>query len=373
MPRLKQTAHRAISSQPEIEEEDDFMAEDEENQSEEALRSRSRKRRRTPQEIAADNRRGWEASMDSRKFKNEWQVDATALPADHVGLPYVIRKGLQFWTEPLAGYNKNSVIEFYKYMQIPEGDWENDPKVKITSRVGGIDIKITPDDIAKALSNDPTLASVPHVPGNFKASFRFLNKVIHFNLYPYGTEHKPTRKSGEILYAFTANDLIVDWAMFIFTQLCDFRDNTLIPANMPFPYMITSLCKEKGVRGEAYEKLEELSPSPFDENSLSQTHVVKDKQVKARDYLTTIPSRKEEQASWIKKLFYQGVALINFQMKEKIERRKIMREQERQRRELAWQTSILEQHHGVKYVPEPVEELEVSDDFAGYASEELDD
>lgn len=104
--------------------------------------------------------------------------------------------------------------------------------------------------------------------------------------------------------------------------------------------MITSLCKEKGVRGEAYEKLEELSPGPFDdtfdEKSLSQTHDAKDKQVKAGDYLTTMPSKKEKQASWIKKLFCQGVVLINCQRKEKIERRKIMREHERQKKELAW-------------------------------------
>lgn len=50
-----------------------------------------------------------------------------------------------------------------------------------------------------------------------------------------------------------------------------------------------------------------------------------------------------------------------------------MREQERQKKELAWQTSLLEQQYGVKYAPEPIEEAEVSDDFAGYASEELAD
>lgn len=50
-----------------------------------------------------------------------------------------------------------------------------------------------------------------------------------------------------------------------------------------------------------------------------------------------------------------------------------MREQERQKKELAWQTSLLEQQYGVKYVPEQEVETEVNDDFAGYASEELGD
>ncbi|XP_058223185.1 uncharacterized mitochondrial protein AtMg00860-like [Rhododendron vialii] len=47
----------------------------------------------------------------------------------------------------------------------------------------------------------------------------------------------------------------------------------------------------------------------------------------------------------------------------------MMREQERQRREITWQTSILKYQHGVKYVPEPVDEREVSDDFAGHENE----
>lgn len=159
-------------------------------------------------------------------------------------------------------------------MQIFEGEWENDPTVKITSRVGGKDIEITLTDIAtylkyqrppqasvnyprkdetiylqvvcEALYRDPAEAELPHVLGKFKWSYRFLNKVIHFNLYPRGTEHKPSKKSGEILYAFTVNDLVVDWAMFIFTQLRDFKADTMITANMPFPCMITALCKKKG-------------------------------------------------------------------------------------------------------------------------------
>lgn len=231
--------------------------------------------------------------------------------------------------------------------------------------------------VNRVLYSDPSKASIPHVPENFKATVRFLNKVIHCNLYPRGTEHKPTRKSGEILCAFMTNDLVVDWAMFIFTQLRDFRANTLTTASMLFPCMITSLCKEKGVEGEDYEKLEELSPGPFDdtfdEKSLSQTHAAKDKQVKSGDYLSTMPSKKENQSSWIKKLFCQRVALINSRRNEKIEWRKIMREQERQKRELAWQTSLLEQQFEVKYDPEPVDEGEISDDFAGYESEELAD
>ncbi|KAI8559655.1 hypothetical protein RHMOL_Rhmol04G0190100 [Rhododendron molle] len=149
------------------------------------------------------------------------------------------------------------------------------------------------------LYSDPALASDPHVPGNFKASVRFLNKVFHCNLYPRGTEHKPNRKSGELLFAFLTDVLVVDWAMFIFTQLRDFRANTLITANMHFPCMITSLCTYQGVRGWAYEKLEELSPGPFDdsfdEKSQSQTYAAKGKQANRGEYLTTMPSKKEKQ------------------------------------------------------------------------------
>lgn len=165
-------------------------------------------------------------------------------------------------------------------MHVTEGLWENDPDVKITSRVGGKNIGITPADIAKYLKYqrpppttvnyprkdesinqqlinetlylDPAEAQIPHVPTKFKGSYRFLSKVINFDLYAQGTEHKPSKKSGEILYEFTAVDIVVDWAMFIFAQLGDFIGDTLIMANMPFPCMIMTLCKKKGVRGTAY-------------------------------------------------------------------------------------------------------------------------
>ncbi|KAI8571520.1 hypothetical protein RHMOL_Rhmol01G0126100 [Rhododendron molle] len=188
MPKIKQTAHRATSSQLEIKENDDFVAEEEEIQPEEASGSHARKRRRTPAEIAVDKRRTWEGSFNGRKFKKERQVDVKKFKPDHMGVRCIIQKGLQFWTECLVGYNRNAIIESYKYMQIPEGDWENHLAVKITSQVGGIDVEITPNDIAR----------------------------------------------------------------------------------------------EKGVKGWAYEKLQELSPGPFDdafdEKSLSQTHARRNKQ-----------------------------------------------------------------------------------------------
>lgn len=40
-----------------------------------------------------------------------------------------------------------------------------------------------------------------------------------------------------------------------------------------------------------------------------------------------------------------------------------MREQARLKKEVAWQTTLLERQHGEKYVPEPEVEAEVSDDF----------
>lgn len=98
MPRIKKTANRATTSRQEIEDEDFVaeMEEEEELQFGECLKSRGRKRRRTPQEIAADKKKTWESSMDGRKFKNERQVDAEALEDDHQGLCYINRKGLNF-------------------------------------------------------------------------------------------------------------------------------------------------------------------------------------------------------------------------------------------------------------------------------------
>ncbi|KAI8555038.1 hypothetical protein RHMOL_Rhmol05G0143200 [Rhododendron molle] len=86
-----------------------------------------------------------------------------------------------------------------------------------------------------------------------------------------------------------------------------------------------------------------------------------------------MPSKRAKQVSWFKKLFCQGVAIIKCQRKEKVARRGKMREQKRQKKDLAWQTSLLEQKYGVKYVLEPLEEAEVNDGFAGYANEKLAD
>lgn len=117
--------------------------EEEEEEGEQGLPAEStvvgRKRRRTLQEISSDWQKHWEETMDKRKFKNERQVDAEALGDEHRGLRYIDIKGLNFWTEKLPGYNKKLVIEFYKNMHVPKGEWEANPDHLITSRVGGKD------------------------------------------------------------------------------------------------------------------------------------------------------------------------------------------------------------------------------------------
>lgn len=101
--------------------------------------------------MAADKQKNWEASMDKQKFKNEWQMDAEALGKEHQGLRIVMWKGLTFRSKKLESYNKKLVVDFYKKLKVPVGEWENNPNTAITSGVAGVDIVITSKAIARSL------------------------------------------------------------------------------------------------------------------------------------------------------------------------------------------------------------------------------
>ncbi|KAI8547604.1 hypothetical protein RHMOL_Rhmol07G0208300 [Rhododendron molle] len=102
---------------------------------------------------------------------------------------------------------------------------------------------------------DPKMAMIPHVVGEFRDDIRVLNKAFHHNLYPRGLEHKPSRKSGELMYVFMNSKLVVDWAKFIFNQLVDFQNSTYKSARMPFPCMITTISWPEGEERQLVEQV----------------------------------------------------------------------------------------------------------------------
>ncbi|KAH7846633.1 hypothetical protein Vadar_016302 [Vaccinium darrowii] len=203
--------------------------------------------------IPARKKKDWKEDMPDREFKNERQVDITKLDKKCHGIPTIEHRGLEFWFNPLEGYNKEIVVEFYQnmvfYIEEP-----NQKDYRVESKVGRIPILVTPDEIAHSLQ-DITDYEGKYAPGSFMEEYRFINKVINANLYPRGSESLLRDSEAELLYAFMNDKYVIDVAEMIFYQIVNFQLNTHFSAKMPFPCMITKFCQAQGVKGKKYEKL----------------------------------------------------------------------------------------------------------------------
>ncbi|KAF7127953.1 hypothetical protein RHSIM_Rhsim11G0004200 [Rhododendron simsii] len=233
-------------------------------------------------------RKGWKKGMPRRNFKNERQVKLKS-----IGTPTV-------WL--FDALERNTA--------------------RITSKVGNKDIMVDPSVIVQYMGYERPSPET----GAFRDDIRVLNKAFHYNLYPRGLEHKPSQRSGELIYAFMNTKLVVDWAKFIFNQWVDFKNNTITSAQIPFPCMVTALCKEQGVKSLIYDKKERLEPG-----AISGAFLKKSKprssapRERSMAFLTTKLGLKEKKDNWISKIFYQGVALLFGWKKAKKERRMLMR------------------------------------------------
>ena len=107
---------------------------------------------------------------------------------------------------------------------------------------------IFPDVIRREVYVDPMLYTGDNQPGLFKAEYRLVSKIIHYNLFPRGSEHRTTDKAMEILYVFMSRGHTCDWAEWILYQLIDAIGDINVNARLPFPCMITALCRKAGVR-----------------------------------------------------------------------------------------------------------------------------
>lgn len=200
-------------------------------------------RRRTSAQVLADDEQTWKVNMPGRGFKNERQLDISKLDKKLYGISHISRQGLEFWFKPLERFKPNVVVEFYQNMRVVMND-ENSAHHKIVSKVGKHKIEITPDVIAKYLDYerpDQGTADYPireggnaidantvneaiyndvsvykggdHIPGKFKEDCRLLNKVIHANLFPRGSDSKPNPKGAELMYVFMSDKFEFDAAV----------------------------------------------------------------------------------------------------------------------------------------------------------------
>lgn len=110
---------------------------------------------------------------------------------------------------------------------------------------------IDPAIVNNALYPDIGLYNGAHKPGSFKEEYRLLNKAIHVNLFPRGSEHHPRQRGAEF-YVFASEELVFYAALWIFYQIHNFQAESQSTARMPFPYMISKICKSQKVRGPRY-------------------------------------------------------------------------------------------------------------------------
>ena len=217
----------------------------------------------------------------TRKVKNERHVFYGEFPAAHPVLAGIREHGMSFWFQPNPGYNLDLVREFYRNMIPPaNADLGIAEDAVVISNVGKNQVVIDRDAVAKALgyrrprrecnfpfSNvDENFLRVvnyelyggkpehverhfvdidPHEVGEFTSNYRLLNQIIMYNILPSCTESKPTVEGGVIMYAFMQSEFVADWADFIFEQICLFKGFTSQKTRIPYPCLITSICRDQ--------------------------------------------------------------------------------------------------------------------------------
>ncbi|KAG5535685.1 hypothetical protein RHGRI_023447 [Rhododendron griersonianum] len=346
-------------------------------------------------------RKNWKSGMAGRGFKCERQVDIKSLGTELHGIPHIATRGLGFWFKNLKGYNKACVIEFYQNMVSMMDGPVNE--MRIESMIDNVRVVLTPTIIAKylgytrpplstvnypldggeyidpaivnnALYSDISFYDGHHKPGHFKEEFRFLNKVIHANLFPRGSEHHPRQRGAELLFMFASGDYVFDAALWIFYQVYNFQAESQNSARMPFPCMISKICKSQKVRGPRFAHLEPLKPGALDASfvtkSKSQSHDPPSPKRKGKmAEMTKTPGPKEKQDSWIKKMFCMVVHLVKENRELKRERKLDRKMLSRQSHKVDW---LVERHPAAaEYVAPPEVESEDSDEDIDENDEEL--
>ncbi|KAI8542990.1 hypothetical protein RHMOL_Rhmol08G0183700 [Rhododendron molle] len=130
---------------------------------------------------------------------------------------------------------------------------------------------IDPAIVNNALYLDIRLYDGHHKSGAFREEYRLLNKAIHVNLFPRGSEHQPRQRGVELLYVFASGEYVFDAALWIFYQVHNFQVESQNSARMPFPCMISKICKSQKVRGPRFAFLEPLKPDPLDTSSVTKS------------------------------------------------------------------------------------------------------
>ena len=341
-----------------------------------------------PQEVkyrkaqAKKEQEAWHASMLLRGVTCERQV-----LREQIDNPGVIRlisdRGLSFFFGKIEGYYRSVVIEFYKYMKISSSGG------KITSRVRGINVVVTPNIIATYLSyirpaarnvqypsdDFPSLSDVQYADviyenpdefvvgerfrlGKFKAEYKLMTKVIHYNLSPRGSEKLLKLSEAEFLYVMMNSAIVVDFAQFIWNEMAAFKEHSPKNANLPFVAMVTSLCASAGVPFWV-EKIAKPPVGPITLGSVNKSRAMSRASTTESTPISVNPTPAKQPKSksipWKEKI----EELLN---KILCRQDDIIREQKVLKSQLTYCVTEVEKYTGTTYVEPVVEENEEDED-----------
>lgn len=333
--------------------------------------------------------RRWKASFETeRGFKAERHIyrDDPSWPANFRAFVALDNQGMKYWYKRNPGYNKAIVTEFYKNMTVPESVLA--PGARIISSIGKTavfidankvafhmgyarpdggctfpppaDNPITPDHVRQEIYTNPQEYSTPHKPGKFTQPYRLLNHIVCFNLYPRGGENKPSAYVGQILYALGQPETICDWALFMFAEMVAVKATNR--GRLPFPCLLTRIFQAEGINRGNYAVFEKPHPGTIGDDFLTRSLG----QIRQVPSLRSPPPKEASIKSWLKKIFYQNVAIMTSLTKGKSERRQLSRRMDHVEHRLSYVSQRGDPGASSSYVPPELPDLEVSDDFAGH-------
>ncbi|GFY87495.1 hypothetical protein Acr_05g0011340 [Actinidia rufa] len=220
----------------------------------------------------------WRSSLEGRKVTCErmvYTMEGSDAKANEL-VKILKDRGLPVFFKPVKGYILNIVIEFFRNLEIV-----GDGSVLESNVSGRVDV-VTLDHIASYLGYtrprpDKVQYPYPHYAclfpkqyaeivctdpsqfrGKFSASmlkdkYRIMNKIIHYNLHPKGSEKQPSITNIEFLHIMMSG-ICFDVAGYMWEIIQVFR-TILSKRNMPFGQMITQLCIKAKVKLVAFDKM----------------------------------------------------------------------------------------------------------------------
>ncbi|KAG5561559.1 hypothetical protein RHGRI_004564 [Rhododendron griersonianum] len=195
-------------------------------------------------------------------------------------------------------------------MVVPEAGTELYPEARITSRIGRIPVIVTPGIIGARLFYAPPTGETNYLVLNERFD---KDQLVCYNLDPRATENKPSETTGNMLTAFLEEETVCDWARYIFIKIVEFEDAST-NTRLPFPILISSICKAEEGLASKYFKNDEAHPGDID-SSILQKSAAHSKG--RRGALLTEPPANANTNTWLRKIFCLEAAVAKSQQKSK--------------------------------------------------------